>query len=346
MPEEVTIRLYQIKKCGYYPLRSSVRSFGGIAETLQQLHDWVHDPRKSLADTKVFDVVDASGLDPVYCFDIKRHESGLWLLVTWNKSHTTNGRVASVDGTRPVGVAGVTLTDPPPGGIPGYPTYFLFLPNQSTLATVQFDGFRNGHMNMCEYLRQFLAKYSAYVVEVEPDDGEDVICGYSPSENEDPMPDVVPRFESAPLTVPGPVEFIRQNRERIRKVIRRNKLSFSVPNERNMLLRLLSLQSVGNAEVHQGIVKTRYEVNIRLSDEELEALIGEWERHGDDAKWQDVGFVVDGDAKIHWLGRAYCRTEIEVNVEPDGAGIVDAQALLAELYRNRAAILSMIPRND
>jgi hypothetical protein len=60
-----------------------------------------------------------------FCYDLTSEEDNeSFLLTTWNELPSSQGKIASVNGSAPVGDAEVSLTGIPEGNIPGYATYF------------------------------------------------------------------------------------------------------------------------------------------------------------------------------------------------------------------------------
>ena len=140
MSEEAAIQFYKVTRCGYYGDYSSKREFGDLQGTLSTLREWTKRDKMQLRRTKIFEPEEGSNIRPTYCYDIQYDGgSGNHLLTTWNQTPTSEGQYASVEAEARVGEADVTLTGVPDGTIPGYATYFWFVPENAILATVQFQ---------------------------------------------------------------------------------------------------------------------------------------------------------------------------------------------------------------
>ncbi|BBL59937.1 hypothetical protein [Methylomonas koyamae] len=224
MIEKVKIQFYKIAKCGYYKYGESSPEFGNIADILNQLYEWVSGNDKSLNETCTYELEDGEDIYRTFCFDIKRNQqTGDFVLVTWNETPTNEGRVVTVNGLQPVGNAEVNFTDLPEGSIPGYATYFWFVPNSNVFAAIRFyHTLLIGKSNLEKYLREYCAKFTSYVVVEENHDGAEVF-GYSfdGSDSKHLKAD----FKSFLYKKPGQIEALRSSCDTITKVIRKNRLT-------------------------------------------------------------------------------------------------------------------------
>jgi hypothetical protein len=184
--EEAAIQFYKVTRCGYYEYWSPDAEFGNLRGTLSTLDDWANKDDMVLRHTGIYEPDEGSNIDPVYCYDVRHsEESGNYLLVTWNQTPDTDEQFPSAEGDSPVGNVNVEMTDVPDGTIPGYATYFWFLPDEDLMATVQFQHrLRNGNPGLRGYLSAFLARYHDEHVVLEGADGDDEVeipvKGYRP----------------------------------------------------------------------------------------------------------------------------------------------------------------------
>ena len=242
MGEQARLNFYDVRACGYYRPRQTSPQFGDFAQLASTLLTWVKKADKPLSETSSYVPGADDPFMPTYCLDMW-HKGGDFVLVTWNETPTTDGKVGSVDGTQPVGVAQVEQTElPSTSSIPGYPTYFWLLPQQNLLATVQFGDVRNGHQNLDRYFQGFLASYSKNVRYGESGSGSDVhICGYAENAGDEPA-HLEPRFASGLHQNPSELDFLRSKRTHIRKIVRnqtlRNKADGHPALWKRMLVRL------------------------------------------------------------------------------------------------------------
>lgn len=352
MPEEAAIQFYNITRCGYYGNYSSEREFGDLGGTLSTLQEWTRRDDMQLRRTKIFEPEEGSNIRPTYCYDIQHdEESENYLLTTWNETPTSEGQYASVEAEAPVGDADVTLTDVPDGTIPGYVTYFWFVPEEAILATVQFQHrVANGKPGLEEYLKTFLARHhSEHVSLVQNGEAELEVEGYQRRPGEDvDVRDLNARFRSRTIRPPGPVDHIRANRPGIYKVIRKSKLDGeTIANTPvSFYQALLSKIGINRGGQPADPVRSRYEVNFTPTEGQLENIIENWEQDGGDEAWDDVGFKMSGDSKIYWLSHSLSRYEEELGVDRINDGIVSGKSLLSELDDMEDDLLARLPDEE
>lgn len=341
MIENVKIQFYRIAKCGYYKYGENAPEFGEIGDILNQLYSWVSDNGKTLAETCTYELEDGEDIYRTFCFDIKRNQqTGDFLLVLWNETPTNEGRVVTVDGQQSVGNAEVSFTDLPDGSIPGYATYFWFVPERNVFAAIRFHHtLLVGKSNLERYLREYCAKFTSYVVVEEDDDGAEIL-GYS--NNGDEILHLRPDFKSFLYKKPGQVEALRNTINSVTKVIRKNRLSPRVALHRNIWQKMLEGLGVRPEERElTADVKIKYEIPFNPTPEQFDEMVQEWEENHE-SKWDDIGFKLSGDNEIRWLSHSVAKSEFELDVERDNDEIVDAQSLLNTLTQNRNVILGLV----
>jgi hypothetical protein len=154
-----------------------------------------------------------------------------------------------------------------------------------------------------------------------------------------------PRFRTKTVRLPGKVDFIRQHRPHIYKVIRKSELDGqSVANTPVSLVQAL-LESLGirDAPDPEDPIRSRYEINFQPNEQQLEAMIEGWQQNGEESGWNDVGFKISGDSKIHWLSHSVSRYEEELEVERDNDEVVDSESLLHRLDDMEEELLGRLP---
>lgn len=341
MIEKVKIQFYRISRCGYYRYGEENPEFGNINDILQQLKNWVSVEGKTLSETSTYETQDAEDLYKTYCFDIKKNnQTGDYVLVTWNETPTNEGRVVTVNGEQTVGDAEVNFTDLPEGSIPGYATYFWFIPERNVFASIRFHhSLLIGKSNLEKYLREYSAKFTSYVITEENEGGAE-ISGYA-QDDEEPR-HLYPDFKSYLYKKPGQIEALRNATDLISKIIRKNKLSPQTVVHRSLWQKLLEGVGLDNQESDLiEDVKVKYEIPYSPSAEEFDAMVEEWEAEHE-TKWDDIGFKLTGDAQIRWLSHSIAKSEYELDVERDNDEIVDSQSLLNALSQMRNVILSLV----
>lgn len=335
MAEQAKLLFYSVRKCGYYRFGSEEPEFGDVDDLLQDLLAWVHDG-KSLGETCTYEVEEGDILR-TFCFDMVTNDQGDYLLTTWNETPSLQGQVASVSSGRPVGTADVHLTGIPRNAIPGYATYFWFIPEHNLLATIRFQHALNGHRNLNYYLKEFLAKWSSHVVISDDRDVDHSIAGYRYDQNSEIM-HLRPAYISSLLRHPGSAQLIVNNRAVIRKIIRKNLLLPHTIRDRTLVRNLLVGLGIQEPQPLQEEIKVKYEFEHTPTAEELESIIVAWGNEHE-TRWDDVGFQFQGESEIHWLSHAFTKHETELDVTRENAEIVNAESLLRELSRQRRSLL-------
>jgi hypothetical protein len=343
MSETVKLQFYRINRFGYYPYGSNEATFGSTAEILNDLYAWVHgEADKQLSETSTFELEGSEDINKAYCFELVKSRLGDFVLVVWNETPSNEGRVVSVSGSDTVGSANVEFTDLPEGAIPGYATYFWFIPEYDVFASIRFHhSLMIGKGTLDKYLKEFTAKFTSFVVMEETEDGAEIL-GYSNGENQEPQ-HLLADFKSFLYRKPGQIEYIKQNIDSIRKVIRKNKLNPLIEIHRTAWQKFLELVNVSPGNQNRLIeeVDIKYEMPFVPSQEELENMIDGWEEEHD-TKWDDIGFQFTGEQGVKWLSSSVAKSQIEVEVTRDNEEIVDATSLLRALTEQREVALRLI----
>jgi hypothetical protein len=349
MSETATIQFYEVEECGYFKRGEDEADFGSLSDTLYQLEDWASQEELRLVDTQTYTPGDSGNLYPAYCFNII-HSQGRndYLLTTWNRVPSTDEQIASARENSQVGEVDVELTDLPENSIPGYATYFWFIPEDDRFATIQFDRPKNGHPQLKRYLTEFLAKFTSYVVEEETQGDELEIEGYREHPEDEPE-HYYPRFTSVPSRTEGQIDLIRERRPHIRKIIRKNRLGDDLVGDvpltwKQTILRELGLNDPANTEEDEGL-KTKYEVSYEPNEGELDDIIENWEEnHDEGSRWHDVGFRFKGQSsKTYWLSNSLIKQERDLDVDRINEEVVGANSLLQEILDQRQSLLAPIP---
>lgn len=344
---DVRIKFFKTDRCGYYRYRSSHAAFGSLAEMLDDLSNWVDG--KSISETTTYEPSDEQdeNLLHTYCYGIWTNDDGDVLLTTWNETATSDGAVASVNLTGSVENAEIETSDIPDGYAAGYPAYFWFPHGVDGFATIQVNNRLNGRNNLDEFLRGFLRNYSQWVVcNEDNDDPEvDIILGYSATGEADDLDSAKPYFRASQWKTNGNLDFIRSNRSEIRKMVRRDELNFA--HEEPVSLWQSIWRNITGDDTSpqlQGTHRLSLEVDYVPEEEDLERIIQHWEEDHANlvGHYQDVGFKLHGDQRIHWLSKSLASELFDLEVTYSDGPLVDGEALLEELQSQRTQILALL----
>lgn len=340
--EKVKITFYRIDQCGYYPARGNEPRFGCVEDMLIQLRSWGED--RQLIDTKISEADEEAEAMPGYLFGLTGNNDS-WLVTIWNGTPSTDGQTAAVVGTSEVGNAEVVMNELPEGGIAGFATYFWFLPSLNVCATIRFQHPLAGQKTMQRYMESFLEQCTSYVTFfADPDEDADVeIAGYRENEGDEPQ-HLSPRFRTSIYRQAGQHDMLIQEAFRITKVLRKTTLELDRPEELVNWQRILEQMNLRRRQEEAESVRVKYEINTSLSPEEVRELIDIWQEEHD-RKWDDYGFKLRGDQKIHWLSNSLARKEYDFDVARDNSEVVNGEALLAILNRRRDEITALMRRD-
>jgi hypothetical protein len=339
MPEEIArINFYEVNDCGYYDEADNYR-FGDIANLLPDLMRWVLRDGLSVRQTLTFDVGDDAKELPVYCAGM-RTANGDYLLTTWNETPMVDGQTASIQGDTDVIAPQVLLTNVPDGGIPGFATYFWFLPQQGVFATIRFSHqVLNGHKGMCLYLRSFLQKFSPHADREPVGDGLDIaVRGYRNTPGS-PTEQLRVKFSTRALRRRALIDRIRATRPHIRWVVRKNRLRVQSADDQAFFQRALTAMGLREQPARlEHELRYQQKVEWTPSPEQLELMIRDWEaNHG--LQWDDIGFQIAGEATPLWLSHSIAKTSHVLDIQRHNAELVQGESLLAALSQNKAVIL-------
>lgn len=337
--EMVKISFYDVTKCGYFSYaKSKVDSFCSLDDILKELYEWVHQPKMTLGQTLTFQPAEDEDDLPVYCYDIVKHANGDFLLTTWNETPSINNQVSAVKGTGFVGSAEITTKDFEEDDIPGYATYFWFLPNEGSFATIRFHHLVNGQGGMRKYMIGYLQNFSSHVYKVENASGG---IDTSYKKNATDVGHYYPAFSTARKRLPGQVELIKSNRANIVKVTNSSKLEPMLKtDEMSFFQSALSLMGVKTPAVRREEVEIKNEMKMTPTKEELDSIIINWESCQSNGSF-DVGFSFKGESnQVHWLSRSIAKAEIGIIFDrQDGnSEIITASSLLDALVSKKDII--------
>lgn len=333
----VTITFYSIEECGYYRRGDRSPVFGGMVSTLQDLKRWSHGKPVSL--TKLWELSeDNDDQLPVYLFDLRQAESD-WLVATWNEVSATEQSVLSIAEESVVGAETETHANRiEDRTIPGYPTYFWFLPDRGVMATVKFEGALAGKDAMAKYVLHFLRQESSYVVQ----DADGNIQGYEAAE---PISGrAYPRFKVSPYAKMGEVDLILRSREKIRKIVRSGTLRPSnhvdVPAWAGFLA---FFRGAERSRRMTGEHKVKIELEYTPTAEELDRMVQVELSLDRNREWGGLGVVLQGEGgRIRWVSHSLARDTFEFDVRLNRSGVVLADSLMESLQANKQVIMRIL----
>lgn len=339
--EEAKVTFYDVERCGLYNFDSDESELGKLSDYLQQLMDWSKKGGKPLEETCTYAIAESEDVDRTFCYDIVKNAStGDFLLTTWNETPSYAGKVAAVKGSAKVGDAKVEFTALPKDTIPGYATYFWFVPSKSVFATVRFQHRLNGKKNLDKYFKEFISKFSDYAVWSEEGDADINIVGYSDSSDGE-LQHLHPYYRASMVRKPGQISFIKSQSKKIRKIVRHNRLTPNLQVNQDLWQKALLGLGLKKQKKLDSNVNFSYEFSYTPTEQEVEEMVSEWEK-SHDSKWDDIGFLLRGEQAPRWLSNSVARSEFELKVKRLDEEIVEAKSLLKALSDDRDLILALL----
>ncbi|MFK1708417.1 hypothetical protein [Klebsiella quasipneumoniae] len=346
MSESVKLSFYRVHECGYYSWGNNTPVFGSLQELLTDLHLWCTD--KSIENTKLYEPQAGSDYMATYLLDINRLGDD-WLVTTWNEVPSTEAGVASVMRDSSVTAPDVVMNQIQDNSIPGYATYFWILPSYGLFASLRFKNrTQTGQPPFRKYIEQALSLISSYVRYGEDEeDGSRRVIGYAPTGEDLMSPSPSPRFKTSLAYDVGNREYIRENANRVNKIIRKETLRLNHADERQWWQSALSRLGIssGNDYRRMDEVNVRYELRPDFFGlQDIDSMMQEW----DDSEhvrseWDDYGFTFKGNAaKVHWLSHSTLTASAELNVIWDNNEVVNGESLLSVLTAGKAVLLQQI----
>jgi len=340
MSEEVTLTFYKIHKCGFY--KGTKKQFGSMEELLPNLKNWAESvsyliDTKLLGDEKEDDVGNEYRDVFYYDYCIAKNSS---LLVLWNRLPDVMGSVPTLSIKKQIGDdIKCEVTDLPKDSIPGTASYFWFIPKYSCFATVAHKNKTSNVKGMRLYLQTFLATRSLYCNIEENEDGVKIIS-YKNQKGKD-ISDVTPFFQTSRAKRKGQIDYIKANREKIKKIIRKQKVTRNQKTRFDLGKSLLI--ALGMKKPHIGLIdfNTSYEVSYTPSEEELKDVIKEWEDTGV-TEYDDTGFVFSRDTKTHWLSGEISRIKKDLELKYIDEEVINPQELLKLLDSCKDELMAVL----
>lgn len=326
---DVSARFYSAVSCGYYPARGPKR-FGSIQYLMDELKAW--STNLDLVDTKLPYVEDAL---PVYLASISSR-NGVYVVVLWVEVPTTSSKnVASIQANAKVGAATTVENAIVPGTIPGFPCYFVVLPQANTVVSLRLDNSVMGLKQFQGFMESFLSTASS-AVRVDAAD-QTAIVSYADelgTEHED----VRARFALHLIRHGEQSDFIKQNAHRVRKIVRVRTLQSARPSDRNFWQELVDEIGFTQRPAQNLSTRLKYEMAVTAEPGQINQLVDDNVDAVDQAK-NDFGFILEGDSTtIHWLSNSIASLDLELNLAQEG-GMISPVQLLSRMVARKEQLL-------
>lgn len=330
-----SVRWYDVTSCGYYKHGDTAAPvFGSLTYMLDELDNFAKG--KKLSQTRLWNDHNTYG---TYLAGIAS-DDGVHVISLWNQVSADNSNaVKSIPGDSIVGNAKAVKTKVAKGYIPGFPTYFVALPEANVIGALKVHDNVPGVDAFRRYASGFLETSTRHTV-TRLQNGEVEILGYRLSKNEEAAK-LHPRLHMQVRRDKDRANYIRENADKVRKVVRSRTLNV-VANPADFTLWQSFLKAVGMPQQHAGKheMHVKHQVDVVNDPAAIIRLVDDHE-HDVVPKDNDFGFVFTGQSEPHWLSNALCNTSFEIDV-PALNGVFQAGDLAEKIAAKKAAILDTL----
>jgi hypothetical protein len=350
MIERASIRFYSVKHCGLYKPHARNCTLGSFSQILDNIYNWALAPGRLIQNTCTYEVnedFDMEFLETYLVSAKKCATNGDMLFSFWNRTHASGSSVYALDAAAQLDNVSEDVFHQgnlPESSIPGFATYFLFMPSKSVMATITFGNPRSGMSAFSYWLENFLKTESRYV----HFDASDQFSGYRCA-NGTIYNDLEPRFIKSLYKNPSKRNMILANRENIRGIVRRINLDRAQPSELDVFDRLRSLFGAsGITELNDHEVSLKYELSYTPSATELDEIISAYDNSLNRTNWEDVGLLFPdnnsfGANGTEWLSKSFAKTKIAIEVDWVLTGqLINGNVLLASIGFHRQDLLELL----
>lgn len=332
------IRFFDIKKCGFFLHGQTVPKFGGVDDTLVKLNNWATDGRQFINTTCYEADPDNDVRNTYFCGWHKDSNTKDSLLILWNETSNDNGTIYGMKPLDPPGISSMLTTGfEDVSAIPGSPSYFWFIPSRNIFATIRFTHSVQGKINLDRYLNGFLLNKSPYRVK---DDSTEKIVGFSANgQMNDSCSDIMPKFVAAGQKKDDLKTELVQNIGKIRKIIKREKLSYTTQTDRSMIERIFS-GLLSNAPTFTKSHTITHELQFRPTKPELIQIIDKHSESAFPSSISEIGFEYNDGKRIMLNGTGFT-FPVKLKVTRSENQIIRPNILLASLNEQKSEILNL-----
>lgn len=342
MPKETAkFHFFDINRCGYYEGNEQLPVFGELPNLLKDLKQW--SKSITFVETKTFTPEDGSELFPVYLVSIK-DEGDSWLLITWNEVPSNAGTMPSISKNAPVGTLEIYENELKKDSIPGFATYFYFIPSMHVFASVRFQHTNTGQQGLKSYIQSYMDAFSECVSGEVDHTNRIEIKGYrnpSSTYDDDEYEDVVPRFRTSLHKNPGKWDYIRENINSVTKIVKQSTLHYNRAEQLSVWQTISRFINNTTPLPRSDQTNIQIEMETSMTIEIFEEIAKHWTDR-DIRESDDVGFKIKGNQNIQWLSESLAKCEIDIDVKRENSEIVEPESLLKEINKHRSMLMDLI----
>ncbi|WP_153006743.1 hypothetical protein [Aeromonas schubertii] len=332
---EAKIKFFDIKKCGFYLRGNDQTHFSGLNDILNKLNLWSRDGRE-FVNTTTYEADPNNDLRNTYFCNWHKNEiNGDSILILWNEVPNDNGVIYGMNPMdRPGNTDMLTTGFGSTPAIPGFPSYFWFVPERNVFATIRFNHSVQGKKNLDCFLNGFLANKSPYRVL----DGNGTVIGYSANgQPTDQSSRIHSKFHSLGRKQEELETELLTNLHKIRRIIKRETLQYTVEDDRRTLERVFS-GLLGNTPTFNQARTITHELQFIPTEQQLRQIINNYSESNAASAIRNVGFIYN-DGKRVMLNGTSVTFSAEINANREDNQIVTPQSLLSAITSQRQDLL-------
>lgn len=332
---EARIKFFDIKKCGFYLRGNDTTEFSGLNDILHKLNRWSGDGREFVNTTTYEADPDNDLRNTYFCNWHKNEVNGDSILILWNEVPNDNGVIYGMNPMdRPGNTDMLTTGFGNTPAIPGFPSYFWFVPEKNVFATIRFSHSVQGKNNLDCFLNGFLANKSPFRVLNE----EGAVIGYSENgQSTDQSSRIHSKFHALGRKQEELEAELLTNLHKIRRIIKRESLEYTVEDDRKTLERVFS-GLLGNTPTFNQMRTITHELQFEPTEQQLRQIISNYAELNTASSIRNAGFIYN-DGKRVMLNGTSVAFSAEINANREDNQIITPQSLLTAITSQRQDLL-------
>jgi hypothetical protein len=332
---EAKIKFFDIKKCGFYLRGGSQTEFSGLNDALLKLSSWARDGREFVNTTTYEADPDNDLRNTYFCNWHKNDINGDSILILWNEVPNDNGVIYGMNPLdRPGNTAMLTTGFGDIPAIPGFPSYYWFVPERNVFATVRFNHSVQGKNNLDNYLNGFLENKSPYRVVNE----EETVIGYSANgQKTENSTKIYSKFYAIGRKQEELEAELLTNIHKIRRIIKRENLQYTVEDDRKTLERVFS-GLLRNTPTFNQTRTITHELQFEPTEQQLRQIINNYAELNSASSIRNAGFKYN-DGRTIMLSGTSVAFSAELNARREENQIITPQSLLTAITILRQDLL-------
>lgn len=344
--KQIKINLYEVTYCGYYNRQNNKLVSGNLAYTLNDLYQWAWR-NEQIKDTATYEQTET--LQKTYCFNIERNTNNDYLIILWNQISEPNAKIPTISLNQDIGDTNFQSIDPGSDTIPGFPTYFWFIPSYGIMAKLQFNNSPVRKREIEYYIQNFLKKFSTQTNHsINNNQSEEYIHinGYHDSKNNSYNPSLTPIFTTRQIIKQGNIDQIKNKITEIRKIVKKEHLNIYYNSDDDIISKLFQRMGINNKVTFEAEpIPIKYELNYQPSLEDFDNIVYNF-FNNNDGYTEDIGFYMRGKNSPYWLNKNIISLKENIHISSRDINnlnnnnvIIAANTILDELSKIRDRVI-------